>query len=146
MTRDPGAPRYVSVAVPIPLRRELTYRVPDDWSEPLAAGDRVRVPLGSRQLVATVVEIDAADRYQSWPEVVEAINDVIEGRAGAAPIPIPQTVKPPQSKKQRQRRDSFLSVFAKNWFCITPSTKMKETGPQIRVRRTTPAQCMGQRG
>jgi len=49
-------PRYASVAVPIPLRRQLTYRVPDDWRDLPAAGERVRVPLGSRHVVATVVE------------------------------------------------------------------------------------------
>ena len=66
MNRDPGGPRYASIAVPIPLRRELTYRIPDDWPDLPAPGDRVRVPLGSRQIVATVVE----------PQVPEPGGDV----------------------------------------------------------------------
>ena len=60
MSRPPGAARYASIAVPIPLRRLLTYRIPDDWEESPPAGARVRVPLGSRQVVATVVESAAA--------------------------------------------------------------------------------------
>ena len=61
MNRGARGPRYASIAVPIPLRRLLTYRVPDEWLDRPAAGDRVRVPLGSRQIVATVVEPDAPD-------------------------------------------------------------------------------------
>ncbi len=61
MKTEPGGPRYASIAVPIPLRRELTYRVPEEWHDPPATGERVRVPLGSRQVVATVVEPTAPE-------------------------------------------------------------------------------------
>ena len=82
MNRDPGGPRYASIAVPIPLRRELTYRIPDDWRDPPAPGDRVRVPLGSRHIVATVVR----------PQVPEPGGDVrvkpiAERLAGAPTLP-----------------------------------------------------------
>ena len=83
MNRDPGDPRYVSIAVPIPLRRELTYRVPDDWSEPPAQGDRVRVPLGSRQIVATVVEPRAAD-----PGADVRVRSIAERLSGAPTLPL----------------------------------------------------------
>ncbi len=80
MKPEPGVPRYASIAVPIPLRRELTYRVPEDWQDPPATGERVRVPLGSRQVVATVVE----------PTVPEPAGDIrvkpITERIAGAPM------------------------------------------------------------
>ena len=82
MNRDPGVPRYASIAVPIPLRRELTYRVPDDWSDPPAAGERVRVPLGSRQIVATVVEPQVPA-----PQGDVRVKPIAERLAGAPMLP-----------------------------------------------------------
>ena len=49
------APRFVAVAVPIPLRRLFSYRVPDSFSSMPAPGCRVRVPFGKREIIATVV-------------------------------------------------------------------------------------------
>jgi len=51
---------YASVAVPIPLRQLFTYRVPARLGPALRAGSRVRVPLGRRRVVGTVVEWPAA--------------------------------------------------------------------------------------
>lgn len=52
-----GPDRFVSVAVPVPRLGLLTYRArPEDA---LAAGARVRVPLGSRLLTGWVVDPDA---------------------------------------------------------------------------------------
>ena len=47
---------YASVAVPVPIRRLLTYRVPPKLGAALRAGSRVRVPLGRRRVIGTVVE------------------------------------------------------------------------------------------
>jgi primosomal protein N' (replication factor Y) len=51
---DAGA--LVGVAVPIPLRRTFTYRVPEALGAGIALGGRVRVPFGRRSVKATVVE------------------------------------------------------------------------------------------
>ncbi|MDE2924957.1 MAG: primosomal protein N' [Acidobacteriota bacterium] len=53
--RDPEQDRNVQVAVPLPLFREFTYRVPDRMETPPAAGTRVLVPFGHRKLVGIVV-------------------------------------------------------------------------------------------
>jgi primosomal protein N' (replication factor Y) len=82
VNRDSNAPRYASIAVPIPLRRELTYRVPDDWRDPPAPGDRVRVPLGSRQIVATVVQPQAPD-----PGDDVRVKPISERLTGAPTLP-----------------------------------------------------------
>ena len=47
--------RFVKVAVPIPVRRLFSYRVPDSMEHDPVPGCRVRVPLGKRDVVGTVV-------------------------------------------------------------------------------------------
>ena len=48
--------RYASVAVPVPVRRLFTYRVPERMKPEIEAGARVRVPFGNRKVRGTVVE------------------------------------------------------------------------------------------
>jgi hypothetical protein len=50
----------MGVAVPVPLRRTFTYRVPRAQGEAIALGARVRVPFGRRSVKGTVVEWPAA--------------------------------------------------------------------------------------
>ncbi len=50
-----SAPRYVEVAVPVPLRKLFTYAVPAAWSARVHAGVRVAVPFGKRKLAGFVV-------------------------------------------------------------------------------------------
>ena len=50
---EPGD--YVSVAVPVPLRRSFTYRVPSLLRDRLEPGSRVAVPFGPRKLAAFVL-------------------------------------------------------------------------------------------
>ena len=47
--------RFVTVAVPIPVRRLFSYRVPASMEHDPVPGCRVRVPLGKRDVVGTVV-------------------------------------------------------------------------------------------
>ena len=46
---------YVDVAVPVPLRRTFTYRVPEALRAGLGAGSRVAVPFGARKLAGFVL-------------------------------------------------------------------------------------------
>jgi primosomal protein N' (replication factor Y) len=55
-----GPALYASVAVPIPVRRAFTYRVGLETRHALVLGARVRVPLGPRRVVGTVVEFPAS--------------------------------------------------------------------------------------
>ena len=47
---------HASIAVPVPVRRLFTYRVPDDLAASIAPGVRFRVPFGPRRVEGTVVE------------------------------------------------------------------------------------------
>jgi len=48
VTGDAPGPALVGVAVPIPLRKTFTYKVPPDRLTEIRIGSRVRVTLGKR--------------------------------------------------------------------------------------------------
>ena len=51
------APRYATVAVPIPLRKTFSYEIPEAWQGVVNPGLRVLVPFGKRLLPGYVVEL-----------------------------------------------------------------------------------------
>jgi primosomal protein N' (replication factor Y) len=55
VTGGEDAETLVGVAVPVPLRRTFTYRVPEAQGNGIALGSRVRVPFGRRSVKGTVV-------------------------------------------------------------------------------------------
>ncbi len=61
--RDPSG--FAAVAVPVPVRRLFTYRVPASLAGSLAVGVRVKVPFGPRTVTGTVVELPAEDPGES---------------------------------------------------------------------------------
>lgn len=61
--------QLVSVAVPVPVDRVFTYRVPPQWA-PLRSGTRVIVPFGRRTLRGVVVDADVA------PADTPALRDI----------------------------------------------------------------------
>jgi primosomal protein N' (replication factor Y) len=70
VSAEPPAPALAGVAVPVPIRRVFTYRVPESERGHVAVGVRVRVPLGKRSLKGTVV---------SWPaDPLDAAIDIRE--------------------------------------------------------------------
>ncbi len=52
---QPSTSDYVEVAVPVPLRRAFTYRVPQSLRGALAQGSRIAVPVGPRKLAGYVL-------------------------------------------------------------------------------------------
>ena len=63
------------MAVPVPLRDLLTYRVPDGWDDP-PKGGRVVVPLGARVVTGCVVEsVTPAKTPAKLRELLEAVDD-----------------------------------------------------------------------
>ncbi|HVE66868.1 MAG TPA: primosomal protein N', partial [Thermoanaerobaculia bacterium] len=69
--------RTVSVALPLPIRRSFTYRVPDTLSMPLP-GSRVRVPFGERVLTGIVVSDPPAEpegKPVALRDVLEVLDD-----------------------------------------------------------------------
>jgi primosomal protein N' (replication factor Y) len=59
VTGDAPGPALVGVAVPIPLRKTFTYRVPHERLTEIRVGSRVRVTLGKRSVKGTVVACPA---------------------------------------------------------------------------------------
>jgi primosomal protein N' (replication factor Y) len=76
-----GSALFASVAVPIPVRRTFTYRVGPEASRHLAVGARVRVPLGPRRVVGTVVEFPAGA-----PGADVEVRDIEAVLAGEPPV------------------------------------------------------------
>ncbi len=69
--------RYVHVAIPRPIDRLFTYVVPEEWSERMAEGSRVRVPFGRARMVGFVDGWAPAPRgIEVKP--VEALLDEVE--------------------------------------------------------------------
>ena len=66
--------RSVSVALPLPIRRNFTYRIPEGFEAP-APGIRVRVPFGERVLTGVVVAVNG----DAIPADAEAgLRDILE--------------------------------------------------------------------
>ncbi len=65
--------RIVSVALPLPIRRNFSYRIPEPISVP-EAGVRVRVPFGERILTGVVVG-SGADDAQGLRDVLEVLDE-----------------------------------------------------------------------
>jgi primosomal protein N' (replication factor Y) len=63
----------VGVAVPVPVRRTFTYRLPGAFGPSVGLGSRVRVPFGRRSVLGTVVSLEPG-----VPEEAHAIRDVAE--------------------------------------------------------------------
>ena len=68
-----AALRAVSVALPLPIRKNFTYRVPEGLAVP-EPGTRVRVPFGERVLTGVVVP--AADPVEVGAEA--SLREVLE--------------------------------------------------------------------
>ncbi len=81
MTGGGDAEALVGVAVPVPLRRTFTYRVPVRHDESIALGARVSVPFGRRSVKGTVVE---------WP--APAPDAGVEIRELLEPLPASPTL------------------------------------------------------
>lgn len=54
---NPVSPRYVEAALPLPLRRTFTYRLPAGFANKVGIGARLNVPFGPRYLTGYAVEL-----------------------------------------------------------------------------------------
>src|SRR5260370_40496405 len=63
----------VSVALPLPIRRDFSYRVPERIPAP-GAGIRVRVPFGERVLTGVVVGSEVAEA-PGLREILEVLDE-----------------------------------------------------------------------
>ena len=63
------------VAVPVPLPRALTYRIPSELARSVAVGKRVVCTIGSRRIVGVVMRTHES----APPEAVKPLLEVLEG-------------------------------------------------------------------
>jgi len=76
-TEKPTLPRYVEAALPVPLRRVFTYRVPEELRESLKLGARLMLPFGRRNVTGYAVGLHAD--LPADVEIDESkIKDIIE--------------------------------------------------------------------
>jgi len=66
--------RTISVALPLPLRQNFSYRVPESLPLPVP-GVRVRVPFGERVLTGVVMAADGRETPEGLREVVEILDE-----------------------------------------------------------------------
>lgn len=67
--------RYVEIAVPVPLRRTFTYRIPDALLDALRPGSVVQVPFGSRKLTGFVLGLSVESPVVDVKEVEEVKDE-----------------------------------------------------------------------
>jgi primosomal protein N' (replication factor Y) len=65
----------IDVALPVPLYRTFTYRVPDGLTGSVAAGSRVVVPFRSRKEIGIIVGAAMPDERVTYKDVLEAPDD-----------------------------------------------------------------------
>lgn len=71
------APKYVEAALPVPLRRTFTYRVPAGFADEIKVGARILVPFGKR--TATGYAVSLASEFDADSDIDEsAVKDVYQ--------------------------------------------------------------------
>ena len=84
----------VSVALPLPIRRDFSYRVPESLPLP-QPGSRVRVPFGERALTGVVVGYDG-EEARGLRDLVEVLDE--------EPVCPPELLATAQRVGRRDRR------------------------------------------
>ena len=69
-------PRYVEVALPLPLRRLLTYELPDGLAGSASPGARVVVPVGRRMLTGVIMS--HSTETQVDPGRIKQVGDLLD--------------------------------------------------------------------
>ena len=68
--------RTCEVALPLPLRTTFTYRVPEEFDEPLLIGSRVVVPFRNRAMLGVVLGRGECTNGASLKNVTEILDAV----------------------------------------------------------------------
>lgn len=113
---------FASVALPVPLRREFTYRVSASLAVRISLGSRVRVPFGKRKLTGTVVE---------WPSEPPPPSVVIKSILELAAQP---AVTAQVLELTRFVADYYLSSWGEAIETALPP-EPGEARPELAVRR-----------
>ncbi len=77
ITKDSPTPRFVEVALPVPVRQTFTYRIPTGVGDLIKIGTRVTVPFGKRRLTGYAVSL-SRDFDESLKIEESKLKNVIE--------------------------------------------------------------------
>jgi len=70
-------PQFVEAALPVPIRRAFTYRIPEHLQENVKLGERLKLPFGRRNLIGYAVALHV--EVPTNVEIDESkIKDVLE--------------------------------------------------------------------
>ncbi len=75
MGTQPASPAYVDVALPVPVDKTFTYKVPPSLSGRLALGCRVLVPFGRRRMTGYVMQLRKTFRGRFRLKEIAALID-----------------------------------------------------------------------
>ena len=121
--------RYCDVALPVPLRRLFTYRVPKEFAAGVEAGSRVVVPFRNRVLVGVALgtsdsppETDKIKSVLDVPDVIPALTENVV-RLGrwvadyylAPPGEVFRAVLPPAVEIRRERHFVITDAGRERW-------------------------------
>jgi primosomal protein N' (replication factor Y) len=148
--------RYCDVALPVPLRRLFTYRVPEALAPAVEAGSRVVVPFRNRVLVGVALatsdsppETDKIKSVLDVPDIIPALTENVV-RLGrwvaeyylAPPGEVFRAVLPPAVEIRRERHYAITEAGRERW-----SELARERGLSAQTRlRAKPYGGRGRRG
>ncbi|MCX7929278.1 MAG: primosomal protein N' [Chlorobi bacterium] len=112
-------PRYVNVAIPLPMRKLFTYQLPDDVSP--QRGSRAIVPFGNKFLTGIIVELDVAPHPDAKP-IEELLDD--------APAIIPSVLD-----LTRWMADYYFCSWGEALAAAFPRELAPQSVVRIRLRR-----------
>ena len=67
-------PRYLDVAVPLPVTGTFTYSVPEEFEDRAVTGTRVLVPFGRRKLTGFVVGLSEEPDVEGVKEIIDVLD------------------------------------------------------------------------
>lgn len=112
--------RFVNVAVPLPMRKLFTYRVPADLA--IERGSRVIVPFGSKLYTGIVVELDVPPHPDAKP-IAELLD---EQKPALTPVLLDLT---------RWIADYYLCSWGEALAAALPRPLAPQSVVRVRIRR-----------
>ncbi|QSX33255.1 primosomal protein N' [Shewanella avicenniae] len=72
-------PQFAEIALPVPLRQNFSYRIPDTITTAITQGVRVEVPFGQQKMIGLVTAL--TDSCALPPQKIRNINRVLDGES-----------------------------------------------------------------
>ncbi|MDR0812273.1 MAG: primosomal protein N' [Paludibacter sp.] len=127
--------KFINVILPIPLARDFTYAVPDEWADAVQIGVRVVVPFGNRKMYTAVVSLIHSHK----PTVDYAIREI------AFPLETNPVLRFPQLKFWEWLSDYYQATMGEVYQAAVPAGLKLESetlvciNPDFEATETLPA-------